>query len=631
VNKSFTLALASGAGLVAALGVSIPAARGDAKPATISLDEIKEGMKGYGLTVFHGYQPERFDVEVIGVLHNFRPGQGLILVKTPHPRLNVTKNVQGMSGSPIFLDGRLAGAYAYSLRTFMIEPVAGITPIAPMLTELHRPIPPGFWPLEGRGPLPTSPTSPTSSSSSSSSARRTDAGPTTWDGAPGSYDLAAHAKQLAARIGAGDDGRGIVSAGTPLMVAGLGSRAIATLSPLLAPLGLDMLQAGGGPSQPDPNAPTHFVDGGSLGVEMASGDVSMFGFGTVTHMEGTHLCGFGHPMMEAGDTAIPAGIPRVLWIYASEQHSFKVGENARSLGALVDDRQSAVVVDETKHAPMFPIHVDVRGAVGAPKTSWNVRVAEEKFMTPAISAAVLASVVEATTSERRDVSWTMHSRVSFQGHAPIDLDDFGVAIGGMPDTGDWLSSRIIRIVGDVLNNPWERVHVDGIQSTLEVRYQRDVLRLRGVDALDPIVYAGENARFRLHLRPFSGAEITRTVEIAIPPSLAGREVEVEVLPGYEVVPDVAPPDSLDQMLANATRQSLRPRSVVLQIKLPTQGVVFLGHVDPQLPGFALDALRPTTSDVAPEVVASYVRSVVPIDQYVEGDDKFKIKVRPKLR
>src|SRR5581483_5448521 len=112
VRPSSMFAFAAGGGLLLALGLSVPAARADAKAPTIGVDEIKEGMKGYGLTVFHGFQPERFDVEVIGVLHNFRPAQDLILVKTPHPRLNVTKNVQGMSGSPIFLDnGRLAGAY----------------------------------------------------------------------------------------------------------------------------------------------------------------------------------------------------------------------------------------------------------------------------------------------------------------------------------------------------------------------------------------------------------------------------------------------------------------------------------------------------------------------------------------
>ena len=621
--RSSTFAFAAGAGLLLALGLSIPAARGDAKGPTIGVDEIKEGMKGYGLTVFHGYEPERFDVEVIGVLHNFRPAQDLILVKTPHPRLNITKNVQGMSGSPIFLDGRLAGAYAYSLRTFMIEPVAGVTPIAPMLTELHRPMPPGFWPLEGQPPLPRGTIDVHHATRSA----------TQFDGAPGTYDLTEHAKALATRFSgnAPSDSR-IVSASTPVMVAGLGTNAIAALTPLFSPLGLEVLQAGGTQTgaQTGP-IPDHFVDGGSLGVQMARGDVSMFGFGTVTKTEGTRLCGFGHPMMQAGDTALPAAIARVMWIYASEQHSFKVGEAAKSLGALVNDRQSAVVVDETKHAPTFPVHLEVRGVTGAPKTTWNVEVGEEKFMSAALSAAVVSSAIEATVSDRRDISWTMRSRVSIRGHAPIEVEDFGIAIGGMPETGEWLSSRVVRTVGEALNNPWNNVHVDGIQSTLELKYERDVYRLRGVDLLDPIVDAGEKARVVLHLRPFSGPEVTRSAEIAIPPELAGRDVDIEVVPGYEVIPDVAPPDNLDQLLANATRATMQPKGIVLQIKMPTQGVVFAGHVAPRLPSFALDALRPTTSDVAPEVIASWVRSVVTVDQYVDGRDKVKIKVRAKLR
>jgi hypothetical protein len=609
--------VAAGVGLVVALGLAIPAARGDVKPTTIGVDEIKEGMKGYGLTVFHGYTPERFDVEVIGVLHNFRPAQDLILVKTPHPRLNITKNVQGMSGSPIYLDGRLAGAYAYSLRMFMTEPVAGVTPIAPMLTELHRPIPPGFWPIAGQPPLAVG---------GERHASRTG---TQFDGAPGTYDFVAHGKQLAAKVTPGVDG--VVPVETPFMLSGLTEHAVAALAPLLRPLGLEPLQAGGSQGHPAADAPEHFVDGGSLGVQMVRGDVSAFGFGTVTHVEGTRLCGFGHPMMSAGDTALPAAIARVMWIYASEQHSFKVGESARMLGTLVNDRQSAVVVDETRHAPMFPLHIDVHGVVGAPKTSWSVEIGEEKFMSAGLSAAVIASAIEATAGDRRDITWSMRSRLTIHGHAPIELDDFGVAIGGMPETGDWLSSRIIRTLGDALNNPWDNVHVDGVQATLDVRYERDIWRLRGVDLLDPIVDAGEKARVVLHLRPFAGPELTRTAEIALPAELAGRDVEIEVLPGYEVVPDVAPPENLDQILANATRQTLQPKSVVLQIKMPTQGVAFAGHVSPRLPAFALDALRTTSSDVVPEVIASYVRAVVPVDQYVDGKDKVKVKVRAKLR
>ena len=618
--------LALGLGLGIGLFSTLPLARGDAKGPTISVDEIKDGMKGYGLTVFKGYEPERFDVEVIGVLHNFRPSQDLILVKTPHPRLNITRNVQGMSGSPIYLDGRLAGAYAYSLRTFMVEPVAGVTPIAPMLTELHRPIPPGFWPLQGGGPLPQQGTQP-----NPGPRPHADADPMRWNGNPGEYDVLAHAEQVAARMGRTDDGRGIVQASTPLLAAGFGEHSMEMLRKVFSPMGLEPQQGGGGQAPITSDVPSHYVDGGSLGVQLARGDISLMGLGTVTHVEGTRLCGFGHPMMNAGDSAIPATLGRVLWIYASDQHSFKVGEAARPLGTLVNDRQSSVVVDETKVAPIFPMRIEVKGVQGAPKTLWNVQLSEERFSTASLAASIYGSVVEATISDHRDLTWTMHSKVTVRGHGSIELDDFGIAIGGMPETGEWFQARAVRALGDALNNPWENVHVDGIESVLTVDYGRELLRLRGVDLLDSVVDAGEKARIVVHLRPFSGPEVTRTIDVVMPAELAGKDVEVELLPGYDVAPEVAAPENLDQLLQNSMRQSATPRSLVAQIRIPSQGVTFEGHVAPRLPGFALDALRPQTTTVGPEPYLSFARTVIPFDNYIEGRDKVKIKVRAKMR
>ena len=104
------------------------------------VSEIKTGMKGYGLTVFRGTEPERFDVEVLGVIRQFRPHQDLVLIKTSHPRLEIAKVVAGMSGSPIFLNNKMIGAYAYGWQ-FGSEPIAGVTPIQSMLDELARPLP----------------------------------------------------------------------------------------------------------------------------------------------------------------------------------------------------------------------------------------------------------------------------------------------------------------------------------------------------------------------------------------------------------------------------------------------------------------------------------------------------------
>ncbi|MDF2691753.1 MAG: hypothetical protein K0S65_136 [Labilithrix sp.] len=629
MRKEFLSIAAVSVGLFAGLGLTIPLAHGDAKPRTISVDEIKDGMKGYGLTVFKGTEPERFDVEVVGVLRNFRPSQELILVKTPHPRLNVTKNVRGMSGSPIYLDGRLAGAYAYSWSSFQVEPVAGVTPIAPMLTEMHRPIPPGFWPLEGGAPLPGG--AKTTLPKHAMNGTPGD-GMTAFDGAPGTYDVETHANQVATRLSAGlDPSRPVVPTATPLMLAGMSDRSIALVRKLFAPMGLEPVQSGGGGGKEDPNAPKHYVDGGGVGVQMARGDVSFMGLGTVTHVEGTKLCGFGHPMMEAGLTALPTAIGRVHWIFASDQHSSKIGESARALGALVQDRQSAIVVDETKNAPLFPLIATIRGAEGLPKKDWNVEIAEERFMSSGLVASVIGSIIDASVSERRDVTWKLKSKLSVRNHGTIELEDFGVATGGMPDAGELAHSKIARAVGEVLNNPWELTHIEKVETVLSVDYTRDLWKLRGVDILDPVVDAGQSARVRVHLVPYAGPETTKVLEIKMPDEVAGKDVDLEVVPGYQVVPDLAAPQNLADLLANSTRQSVTPRTLVLQFRARTQGVAYKGHVADRLPAFALDALRPSSTDVAPDAFASYARTIVPLDRYVEGADRVRVKVRPLVR
>jgi hypothetical protein len=616
-------------GAVVSVGASVPLARGDAKPATIAPSEIKEGMKGYGLTVFKGLDPERFDVEVIGVLHHFRPGEELIVIKTPNPRLDVVKTVRGMSGSPIYLDGRLAGAYAYSLSSFESEPVAGVTPIDLMLTEMRRPMPPGFWPLAGAAPLPggTHTSRPAAPDGPHASTLR-------FEGAPGTYDLEAHARQLAARLGAipaGDGPREMIPAATPLMLSGVGDKSAEAFRKLVAPLGLEPLQGGGGTTN-DPAAPAHFVNGSGLGVELARGDVSAMGLGTATYADGQgRVAGFGHPMLNGGDEAIPTCIGRVLWINASAMASHKVGECARAVGTLVQDRQTAIVIDEHVTAPVIPIDIDVTGVTGAPKTHWHAELAADQFMAPGLASMAIESAVEATTSERRDVTWSLTSRVTVAGHGTVDLEDVGLSSGGTPDSGDFQRTKLVNTLGDVLNNPWEHARIEGVKARFDVKYSRDLWHLRGVEVLDPVVDAGEKARLRLHLVPDHGPETMRVVEATMPPELAGKDVELEIVPGYDVAPELAPPETLDELLANEPRQTVDERSVVVQFHVPSQGLAFKGHVTQRLPTFTLDTLRPQSSDVGPEAFQSWSRTVVPLDLFLEGKDKVKVKVRSVVR
>ena len=152
-----------------------------------------------------------------------------------------------------------------------------------------------------------------------------------------------------------------------------------------------------------------------------------------------------------------------------------------------------------------------------------------------------------------------------------------------------------------------------------------------MDVLEPVVDAGHVARFRVHLVPFAGPEVTKVVELKVPDELAGREVDVDIMPGYGAAPDLASPQSLADLLTNTTKQTLPPKTLVLQFRGRGQGVAFKGHVADRLPSFALDALRPATSDTGPDAFASYGRVAIPLDRYVEGTDRAHIKVRAPLR
>jgi SpoIVB peptidase S55 len=618
--------LAASLGLLASIPLTLKLAQAvpAATDAIMPVSEIKAGMKGYGLTVFRGTEPERFDIEVLGTIKQFRPHQDLVLIKTSHPRLEIAKVVAGMSGSPIFINGRMIGAYAYGW-TFGSEPIAGVTPIQSMLDELARPLP-----ISKPIPLPVA---AGAGSDPSKHASIEGGDGTAYAAAGGVYDLRDHAHQLVTRFApaTGADGPKLVPVATPLLLGGMGEQTAKVARELLEPLGLEPVQGGGAGNAADPDAPTRFVNGGAIGVQMVRGDISAMGLGTVTRVEGDKLVAFGHPMMNGGVAALPTAIGRVLWVLASQQRSFKLGEAVRPLGALVNDRQAAIVVDSKSVAPSFPATVDIEGVAGAPHKTWSFTIAHEKFMSPSFVALAVGSAIEATTSERRDVSWRAVTDIVVNGQGTITLEDGGVAVGGTPDAEDWSHSRAVRAVGALLNNPWQPTRIEKITTKVTVRFARDLYHLRGVDALSDVVDAGQPARLRLHLVPFAGPEEQKIIEVPIPRELAGKDVDIELGPGYSEAPDLPSPDRFADLVANLPRQSYPLDSIVASIKMPEHGVAFHGQVAGRLPPGALDSLRPAVDTAAPEPFVSYVRTPVSIHRLLEGKDKVRIKVRPVLR
>ncbi len=587
------------------------------------VEQVKRGMKGYGLTVFEGTKPTRFDVEIIDVLKNFRPKQDLILIKTDHPRLKVAKVVAGMSGSPIYLNNKMIGAYAYGW-TFSAEQVAGVTPIKNMLSDLARPLPKTIhgWPLK---PLPKGKTQPKKTAKYGNGASKN-----RFAGRVLDYDLKRHAKQVAGNNSMfSGSSTGPKPVATPLLMGGMTTGGIAAMKQLMAPLGLMPMQAGGG-GAPDPNAPTRFVDGGAVGVQLIRGDMSGMGLGTVTRVEGDKLVAFGHPMMMSGVTALPTAIGRVLWFMASQARSFKLGVPSRPVGALVNDRLASIVVSHSMKAPIFPVTLNIKGVPGAPTTKWKFEVAHEKFMTPSYVAVALGSAMEATAAERQDISWNATTKLKVKGHGEIELKDFGVSVGGV-NAGDMFRSSAVFSVGALLNNPWEPAFIEGLSMEIDLRYAREIYQMRGAELLTPEVEPGQSARIRLTFQPYQGKEVTQVVTVPIPKEMAGKTVAMSIVPGYTQTKTKTDPTSVGELVANLEDIFYPPKSVVITYRAEGGGVKFKQHVAENLPPGAMDMLRPRTTSVAPKSFQSVVRHVVPIPYFLTGSDKVAVKVKKVLR
>jgi hypothetical protein len=615
-------------GLIAGATVALVTSQVRSAPAaavpTIDVSKVHKGMKGYGLTVFEGTTPEKFEVEVIDVLHNFRPSMDIMLVKTIHPRLNKVNAVGGCSGSPIFLDeggtAKLAGAYAYGW-PYGNEPIAGVTPIHDMLAELTRPLSPLLLPKAGAAPIgPQAPAKKTADLG----------GSTTFRGEAGEYTLAKHVEQVASRWK--PSGNGATGSAQmldiPLSVGGMSDRAIRELTSTLSPLGLVPLQAGGGGgATPSKDAPLHYVDGGGISIQLMRGDSSAQGQGTVTHVIGNKVLAFGHPMMEMGATNIPSAIGRVLWILSSNQRSFKIMEPVRSLGTMVQDRGTTIIIDENQPQQWLPISVDIQGDATAPKKKWNLEIVHDRFFTPLWSAFAFGDAVESTISDRKDASWTMETTIAVKGHGTLKFEDFGVSPSGVPGGGAFWMSRAGGAVGELMNNPWEDVTIERIDTKLVVEWKRDIIRLRSAELLESTVEAGQSARIKLTLKPYMGAEQTTIVSVPIDKSYAGREIDLEIVPGWSVVGDAAAPENLSQMLHNITLPTMSPRAYVVQYKHLEPGVAYNGNVAARLPGFAMDALKPTSATTAPETFQPMIRKQVDVGAYAEGTTRLRVTVK----
>jgi len=594
------------------------AAVAQSTPGFIHVDEIRPGMKGYGLSVFRGTEPERFDVEVIDVLRNFRPNQDLILIRTPHPLLDRARGVAGMSGSPIYLEGRLAGAYAYGWSSGS-DPVVGVTPIANMLAELKRPVRLDMFP--GAKPLPNGPRAESSHRAPSNER---------FAGLPpfvGDHEVSAFSTIRALQRQRADTLApvGLHRAATPIMLGGLHDSVAHMLAEELEPLGFVATQSSvGGNSKGGPMA---FEPGGAVAVELARGDISMTGVGTVTYVgKGGRTLAFGHPMMEAGATGLPTATARVLHVLVSEVRSFKIAEAGRPLGALVQDRQPAIVIDPDIEPARIPVRVKVNGVEGAPKTEWRVDVASHRVLTPSIVYAVIANAVKSTAADVTDVIFRARSQVGIEGHGVISLDEQGFSPMGAASPAVFSQLRMFGLMEAAFANVFESSRVTSIDLELDLERSRGVFQVSDAAVAYDEVDPGEEVTIYVRLRRVDQPDTIRAVQVRIPTAAAGQTVRVAVAAGNKIAIEQPRPGSLGDLIEQAQRR-YPATSLVVALQMPTRGLRFEGHVVDSLPASALNSLQlvSSTEDSRPFVTQS--RTEIKLQQVVVGSANLALRVR----
>lgn len=583
----------------------------------IPVSQIRAGMTGYGLTVFRGTQPERFNIRVISVLHHFLPKQDIILIQSDDPRVLHTGIAAGMSGSPIYVEGRLAGALAYGWN-FSKDPIAGVTPIENMLADVQRPrrgrdrtplaqLMPAF-----RGPQHATDDHSTDALAMDRERRPQETGPL--------------ARLLPVLLPREADSR-LIRAAVPLSVAGMSAGAVASLGEALAPFHMTPLQAGGGsPSQP--SGPDRFTAGGAIAVQLIRGDISANGTGTVTFTQGDRVAAFGHPMFNVGEIYLPIATAEIHHILASQANSMKLSSPLRTLGSLTQDRQSCIVGDTAEQADMIPVRVAVN-APGQREHVFQTEVARHRFLTPMLTGAVATSAAQTAASDVAAAVIQVRSKVAVHGFEPLQHTDFVFSQEGL-SARSLLTSTGMRQVNEILFNPFQPARIDQIDLAIQVEYRADVSELIAVSLASDELEPGTRPSLYVTLRPYNGAPFVRAVPFEVPRNLSGQTLKIEAAAGNQARPEIAPPENLEALVANL-RKGYPARSLVITLNTPDEGAVHHGALVPSLPASVIATLRPGSSTRRADPYKRLARFVVDMGGVIQGKQELTVRVRDEIR
>jgi len=564
---------------------------------TISVDEVKAGQRGYGLSVFAGKEPERFDVEVVGVVRNqYGPGLSHILARLTGKGLEKSGVANGMSGSPVFLDGRLAGAVAFSW-PFSHEAIAGITPIESMrqLSGLA-----GVPPVSPIPPVPPVPLA---------------------DILGGRIPSGLLEREMAKLLPKAGDG---AVASLQWVTSGFGEQSQGILQ---RALGSTSTAGEARPGDTDPD----LKPGSAVAAVLVDGDFRLAATGTVTDRYGDQVLAFGHPFLGLGPIKVPMATAEVVTVLSNQYASFKIANLGEEVGSFEQDRKAGIQGRLGQMAPTIPMVVRVSGGLNEKPREFHMRLAEVPYFTNMfIGSTVVASLESAIyTSGQQGLDVKAHFKLRKYGDLVMEQ-----SFDGDSAVGD-VAGFLLAVATYLTQNPLEQVAYESIEIDVTQSPLPRAATLVGAHAQRTVVRPGDRVGINLDLAAYRGERFRRSFALDLPEDLPAGTYALMIGDGYSVdavrlALEPADPVSFAQALELLGSLHSRRNLVVLGVT-GGPGLSVAGEVMPRLPGSvrslwnaaasgSATALRTTIAQTHEEPMPFPVTGLVRVDLEVRRRD-----------
>jgi sugar lactone lactonase YvrE len=578
----------------------------DPAPAIYPLREVRAGQRAVAKSVFRGTRVESFNLEVLGVLNKYDGTRSVILARVLDGPVVTRKSgvLGGMSGSPVYIGGRLAGAIALTW-AYSKEPIAGITPIEEMLPALAE------QPATEQEPGST--------------------GGDRWQPVRLAGEVISRVR-VSSRPPADPDPPGVMTL-VPLsgfvQVSGFNSRGIERVSELLEPYGL---QAIPGPSGSEEQMRPPLVPGAALGATLVRGDFDMTALGTVTLVEGDRVLGFGHPILQRGAVDLPMTGGYVHDIMPSLYVSNKIMSPTQVVGRVFRDHQSAIAGRIGGKADLLPVSIEVTDTDSGRSRAFEIEVVRLRNLMPGLVASSILTAVDETRGRIARGTARVFVELDAEGHPPIRREEF---MYSDYDAAAAASPAVLLPLALFTDSPFGDLRINRLRVRVEAEEVRNTASIERVTVAQSRISAGDEITLSVAVRPYGRDMVEVPVQLALPADLPRGQIRVSVTGGGDsdqaratIGAPRPQPVSLGQLLERYTAEE-KGSELVVYAALPRGGVSLLGEELPDLPRSALDALRAThRTDLRPS--PSLLKVVVPTQWVLTGRQMLALQIESPI-